>query len=132
MSNADMMKMMSSKKSNLIAEFEAKYNLDDDSEVFFCYNENYLEPYQFPHEITGKRVREKLLDDYYRIEYKGKNPNTKMARVAEEAARKVEEAKRNVEEAKAKLAASIEAGEVSEPNHTIAPAKPRRKGAIID
>lgn len=124
-------KILSSKKANQIEALEAKYNLEDDSELFYCYNEDFVEDAQFPHLVTGEVAKQKLVDGYYRLEYAGPNPTPKVALIAEEAQSRAKEAQEAVKLALKELQERMpETGDVKPASQAVRVREPKSKTII--
>lgn len=110
----ELRQLMMPKAQNVIDEFAKQgISLESDEHMFYCYNENFKPEYQMPMMVPGNVAKERLADGYYRLEYVGKNPSSKMNRRAQLNAEAVARAKKQVEEAR-KSAMAEPIGDIEE------------------
>jgi hypothetical protein len=119
---------------NQLMEFSSKYNLEDDSELFWCVNTRHIEAARFPHLVTGQMLKEKIKDGYYDFKYAHPNPSPLVQRLAQESAQKAQEAQQLAKAAQEAVAAKVAAeGDVTVPPQTVELRQPKpKRGVVID
>lgn len=108
---AELAQLFKPKAQNTIKAFLADgIDMDSDEHLFICYDERYTEDQQNPVLCTGQVAKDRLADGHYRIEYGGRNKETKMDRRARRNREAVEKSRKAIETAK-KEAEKVKSGE---------------------